>query len=124
MSYFVGVDWASAEHAVCVITDRAQIVWRGTVPHTATGLAELRARLTRLAPPATLPVAVERPSGLLIDTHIHLFDPERFPYAPNATYKPPAQPLDRELGQRGTARPDQRRGRGQEGSRGDVEQGF
>jgi transposase len=67
MSYFVGVDWASVEHVVCVITDRAQIVWRGTVPHTAAGLAELCARLTRLAPPATLPVAVERPSGLLID---------------------------------------------------------
>lgn len=73
MSYFVGVDWASAEHAVCVIynRNRAQIVWRGTVPHTAAALAELRARLTRLAPPATLPVAVERPSGLLIDTLIH-----------------------------------------------------
>jgi predicted TIM-barrel fold metal-dependent hydrolase len=35
-----------------------------------------------------------RPMGLLIDTHVHLFDPERFPYAPNATYKPPAQPLE------------------------------
>jgi transposase len=68
MSYFVGVDWASAEHAVCVINDSAQIVWRGTVFHTAAGLAELRARLTRLAQPASLPVAVERPSGLLIDT--------------------------------------------------------
>lgn len=29
-----------------------------------------------------------------IDTHIHLFDPARFPYHPNATYKPPAQPLE------------------------------
>jgi predicted TIM-barrel fold metal-dependent hydrolase len=38
-----------------------------------------------------------RPSGVLIETHIHLFDPERFPYAPNATYKPPAQPLERYL---------------------------
>ncbi len=68
MSYFVGLDWASREHAVCVINEHAQIVWRTTIPHTAAGLAELRTRLTRLAPPATLPIAVERPSGLLIDS--------------------------------------------------------
>ena len=30
---------------------------------------------------------------LLVDTHIHLFEPERFPYHPAATYKPPAQAL-------------------------------
>ena len=37
-----------------------------------------------------------RPAGLLIDTHVHLFagDQKRFPYAPNATYKPPAQSLE------------------------------
>lgn len=70
MSYFVGVDWASREHTVCVINHQADIIWRGTIPHTAAGLAELRTRLTRLAPPAALRVAVERPSGLLIDALI------------------------------------------------------
>jgi predicted TIM-barrel fold metal-dependent hydrolase len=29
-----------------------------------------------------------------VDTHIHLFDPKRFPYAPNATYRPPAETLE------------------------------
>jgi len=29
----------------------------------------------------------------LIDSHIHLFEPDRFPYHPTATYKPPAAPL-------------------------------
>src|SRR5437879_13374336 len=48
MSYFVGLDWASQEHAVCVINERAQIVWHTTIPHTAVGLAELRTRLARL----------------------------------------------------------------------------
>jgi predicted TIM-barrel fold metal-dependent hydrolase len=35
-----------------------------------------------------------RPKGVLIDTHIHLFDPERFAYHRNAVYRPPAQRLD------------------------------
>lgn len=30
----------------------------------------------------------------LVDTHIHLFDPARFPYHPLATYKPAAETLD------------------------------
>jgi predicted TIM-barrel fold metal-dependent hydrolase len=34
------------------------------------------------------------PAPLLIDSHVHLFDPERYPYAPLATYKPPPQPLE------------------------------
>jgi predicted TIM-barrel fold metal-dependent hydrolase len=38
--------------------------------------------------------APARPNGLLIDTHVHLFDPERFPYSPHATYKPPPAPLE------------------------------
>src|SRR5664279_4889818 len=29
-----------------------------------------------------------------IETHVHLFDPERIPYAPDAPYKPPAYTLE------------------------------
>jgi predicted TIM-barrel fold metal-dependent hydrolase len=48
--------------------------------------------LALLASSAALRAA--RPAGLLIDSHVHLFDPKRFPYAAQATYQPPAQPLE------------------------------
>jgi predicted TIM-barrel fold metal-dependent hydrolase len=32
--------------------------------------------------------------GTVIDTHVHLFDPARFPYHPQATYRPPADTLE------------------------------
>ncbi|MFN0103786.1 MAG: amidohydrolase family protein [Bryobacteraceae bacterium] len=39
-----------------------------------------------------LSAAVNDPNP--IDTHIHLFEPKRFPYHPAATYQPPAETLD------------------------------
>ncbi len=68
MSFFVGLDWAATLHAVCIIDETGTVHWRGTAPHTAAGLTELVHRLTRLGPPATVPVALERPSGLVVDT--------------------------------------------------------
>ncbi len=43
---------------------------------------------------AALAAAVERPKGVLIDTHIHLFDDKKFPYHKSAVYKPAASPLN------------------------------
>jgi transposase len=68
MSFFVGLDWAATTHAVCVIDEAGTVRWRGAVAHSAAGLAELVQRLSRCGPPATLPVALERPSGLVVDT--------------------------------------------------------
>jgi transposase len=67
-TYTVGIDWASRQHDVCVVDTRGTIVLRFAIAHTAAGLAELVARLARLTPPARLCVALERPSGLLVDT--------------------------------------------------------
>jgi transposase len=47
------------------------------------GLADLLARLRRLAPPAELPVAIERPSGLLVETLVAARHPI-VPIHPNA----------------------------------------
>lgn len=67
MRYFVGVDWAKLSHAVCVIDEDGQIVLRRAVDHTADGLNQLIAALRRFGDPANLGVAIERPSGLLVD---------------------------------------------------------
>ena len=64
-----GLDWGAGEHGVCVL-DRARgaVVARLTASHDAAGLAELITRLAAVAPAAELPIAIERPSGLLVDT--------------------------------------------------------
>ena len=68
MNFFVGLDWASQAHAVCVLDATGQVRWQGSVPHSAEGLAELRRQLARFGPPASIPIALERPSGLVVDT--------------------------------------------------------
>jgi transposase len=83
MGYSVGLDWASAAHAVCVLDERAQVRADFSVPHSAAGMAALRRRLQRFGPPAELPVAIERPSGLLVDTLLEAGHPV-VPIHPNA----------------------------------------
>src|SRR5262245_12326892 len=68
MPFFVGIDWASAAHAVCVLDDTAHIHWQGSVPHTAEGLTEFLQRLRRFGRRGPVQVALERPSGVLVDT--------------------------------------------------------
>jgi len=64
-NYFAGLDWASRTHALCVVDERGGVVERFEIGHDAAGLADLQRRLRRLGSP---PVAIERPSGLLVDT--------------------------------------------------------
>lgn len=66
--YHVGLDWASDHHDVCVLDAAGRHVAEFRVAHTAAGLAELRQRLATLGPAATVRVALERPSGLVVDT--------------------------------------------------------
>jgi transposase len=68
MRYFVGLDWASREHAVCVIDDHGRVLDQFTVEHSATGMTELSTRLCKRAPATELRVAIERPTGLIVDT--------------------------------------------------------
>jgi transposase len=66
-NYFAGLDWASRIHALCVINERGDVVERGEIAHDAAGIAELKRRLRRWGSP---PVAIERPSGPLVDSLI------------------------------------------------------
>jgi len=83
MRFFVGIDWASQAHAVCVIDQTGRVHWQGSVPHTTEGLAELLARLRRFRRRGRLRIALERPSGLLVDTLVDA-GLEVVPIHPNA----------------------------------------
>jgi transposase len=64
----VGIDWAEAEHAVCLLTASGAVLRRLRVPHSAAGLRRLCAAIAAEAPePAAVHVALERAHGLLVD---------------------------------------------------------
>jgi transposase len=67
MGMFAGIDWGSGAHAVCLINERGEGVAHFEVKHDAMGLTELIQRLRKLTPTEPLRIAIERPSGLLID---------------------------------------------------------
>ena len=68
MAYYAGLDWGGAGHAVCIIDDAGRVVERFQARHDAEGIAELIRRLSRATSAAEMPIAIERPSGLLVDS--------------------------------------------------------
>lgn len=81
--FFVGVDWASTVHAVCVMDAAGKILSQFTIEHSADGIAMLVRRLAKLADPADVPVAMERPNGRLVDLLLEAGHPV-VPVKPNA----------------------------------------
>jgi transposase len=67
MAVFVGVDWGCGAHAVCVIDALGMACERFEVAHDRAGLATLVTRLQKHGAPGGIAVAIERPSGLLVD---------------------------------------------------------
>ena len=68
MVFRAGLDWGGTSHSVCIIDGTGQVITREEFDHDAAGLAALLANLRKIAPPAELAIAIERPSGLLVDT--------------------------------------------------------
>lgn len=64
---FGGVDWATDEHAVCVVDARGTVAVEFDVTNTAAGLTEL---CQRLAAAGVRRVAIERPDGPVVDALI------------------------------------------------------
>lgn len=63
-SHFAGIDWASRSHTVCVIDASGRAVLRLDVPHNKEGIERLIRQLKSFA---GVVIAIERPSGLLVD---------------------------------------------------------
>lgn len=82
MPFHGGLDWGGTSHAVCIIDGAGQVVVRVEARHDAAGLADLIARLERVAKPAELPIAIERPSGLIVDALVEAGHPV-IPIHPN-----------------------------------------
>jgi len=79
-SVFAGLDWASRTHAVCVIDERGSVCKQWDVTHDADGLRDLVGQLRALH---VLRIAIERPSGLLVDALVEAGF-EVVPIHPNA----------------------------------------
>src|SRR5512145_2352824 len=66
-SYFAGIDWASRTHALCVIDATGRVVLRLDVAHTQEGIERIVRQLKSFK---SLVIAIERPSGVLVDVLI------------------------------------------------------
>jgi hypothetical protein len=80
---FVGIDWASRAHEVCVLDQAGYTVARFGLTHSEEGIARALSRLAGLGTPAQLPVAIERPDGVLVARLVGAGHPV-YPIRPNA----------------------------------------
>jgi transposase len=67
MEVYVGVDWGGLSHAVCVVDAKGRVLDRFQASHDREGLQALALRLMKHGEPGDIPIAIERPSGLLVD---------------------------------------------------------
>jgi transposase len=64
-SYSAGIDWASQSHSVCVLDAAGRVELRLDLPHNKEGIERLIRQLKGFA---GIAIAIERPSGLLVDS--------------------------------------------------------
>ena len=81
---YVGMDWATAAHQVCLLNADGRQREELTVPHSGAGLAALRAQLqARVSEPSRIAVAIEVPHGPVVDAlldhgcHVYAINPKQ-----------------------------------------------
>jgi transposase len=67
---FVGIDWASESHEVCVLNAERRVIDRKTIEHSGVGMAQLCDLLSKLSQqqPSRVAVAIETPRGAVVET--------------------------------------------------------
>lgn len=65
---FVGVDWASEEHEVCVVDPSGRKIGARAFKHSGDGLADLCSWLLSMGAPGTIAVSIEVPHGAVVET--------------------------------------------------------
>ena len=80
---YVGLDWAAATHAVCVLSAVGKILAQFMIDHTAEGIAALIRKLAKYGDPADVQIGIERPNGRLVDLLLEAGHPV-IPVSPNA----------------------------------------
>jgi transposase len=68
--YWVGIDWAHAEHQACVLEANGTVRYERVVKHDGAALSEFASFLMTLAEghPERVAVAIERPDGAVVET--------------------------------------------------------
>lgn len=68
--FFVGIDWATERHQVCVLDSGGELIAERVVEHTGAGLAGFVSWLLELTRnrPASVAVAIEVPRGAVVET--------------------------------------------------------
>ena len=82
---FVGVDWATEEHQICVIDPDRQVIENKPIKHSGPALLELADQLSSLAGgnTASVGVAIETPRGAVVETliergfHVYAINPKQ-----------------------------------------------
>lgn len=71
VEWFVGIDWATTEHVVCLLDACGKVIGQRAFAHNGEGIADLCSWLfdkTGATSPASLHVAIEVPRGAVVET--------------------------------------------------------